>query len=138
MAAEFTSRQLAYLSYPHYAVMATINQDGTPQLSTVWFGFNEDRTKLVFVVEKDSLKTRNLQRDPRLSVSIPNGGRYVVVKGQAEFDLNQDPATAQAELERLGARYYGPIEGLNQAYSFGDKERITVYLVPDKITSVGV
>ncbi len=138
MTAEFTSRQLAYMSYPHYAVMATINPDGTPQLSTVWFGFNEERTKLLFVIEKDSLKARNLARDPRFSVSVPNGGRYVVVKGQAEFDVTQDPALAQEDLEKLGQRYYGPIEGHNQALSFGDKERMTLYLVPDKITSVGV
>ena len=138
MAAEFTERQLAYLSYPHYAVMATINADGTPQLSTVWFGFNDERTKLVFVIEKDSLKTRNLRRDPRFSVSVPHGGRYVVVKGQAEFDLEQDPALAMADLEKLGQRYYGPIEGHNQVLSFGDKDRLTLYLVPEKIQSVGV
>ncbi len=138
MSAEFSEKQLAYLSYPHYAVMATINLDGSPQLSTVWFGFNADRTRLVFVIEKDSLKTRNLQRDPRLSISVPHGGRYVVVKGQAEFDLDQPSDAAGRDLEAIAFRYYGPIEGQNQVKSFGDKERMTLYLVPEKITSVGV
>ncbi|HEX2912092.1 MAG TPA: TIGR03618 family F420-dependent PPOX class oxidoreductase [Chloroflexia bacterium] len=136
--AKFSERQLAYLSYPHYAVMATINADHSPQLSTVWFGFNEDRTKLVFVIERDSLKMRNIQRDPRFAASIPHGGRYVVVRGRAEFDLAQDPTQAQEDLEKLGQRYYGPIEGHNQVLSFGEKERVTVYLVPEKISSVGV
>jgi PPOX class probable F420-dependent enzyme len=138
MATEFSPTQLAYLSYPHYAVLATLNADGSPQLSTVWYGFNADRSKLMFIIERDSLKARNLQRDPRISVSVPHGGRYVVVKGRAEFDLNQDPAAALADLEQLGQRYYGPIEGHNQVVSFGEKERLTVYLIPEKISSVGV
>lgn len=138
MSAEFTERHLAYLSYPHYAVLATINADGTPQLSTVWFDFNQERTGLIFVIERDSLKARNIERDPRISVSVPNGGRYVVVKGRAEFDKEQDEASVQADLERIGRRYYGPVEGMNQVKSFGDKPRMTIHLVPEKITSVGV
>jgi len=134
--AEFTERQKAYMAYPHYAVLATINADSTPQLTTVWF--NQEEGKLIMVMESDSLKARNIKRDPRVSVSITNGGRYVVVKGQAEFDENQSQAEAQSDLEKLGFRYYGPIEGINQVKSFGDKPRMTIRVVPEKITSVGV
>lgn len=138
MTAEFSAKHLAYLSYPHYAVMATINSDGSPQLSTVWYSLTVERDQLFFVIERDSLKTRNLERDPRLSVSVPNGGRYVVIKGRATFDLAQSTESAQQDLEEIGRRYYGPIEGHNQVEAFGPKERITVYLIPEKITSVGV
>ncbi len=134
--AEFSERQRAYLAYPHYATLATINPDGTPQLSTVWFGLENDR--IIISVEIDSLKARNIMRDPRIAVSVPNGGRYVVAKGRAEFDQNQNQEEARAELLQLGHRYYGPIEGKNQVESFGPKPRMTVRLVPDKITSVGV
>jgi PPOX class probable F420-dependent enzyme len=134
--AEFTERQRAYMAYPHYAVLATISSDGTPQLSTVWFILENDQ--IVIVIEKDSLKARQLKRDPRVAVSIPNGGRYVAVKGRAEFDENQDSDEAQADLVRIGHRYYGPIEGMNQVRSFGDKPRMTVRIVPEKITSVGL
>src|SRR3712207_5582177 len=105
--AKFNERQLAYLSYPHYAVLATINADGTPQLSTVWFSLTDERDGLFFVVERDSLKMKNMRRDPRVSVSVPNGGRYVVAKGRAKFDPDQSPDNAQADLERIAARYYG-------------------------------
>ncbi len=135
---EFSERHLAYLSYPHYAVLATINADGTPQLSTVWYSLSEDRQKLLFVIERDSVKGRNILRDPRISVSVTNGGRYVVVSGQAQFDQAQPSEEAQADLERIALRYYGPVEGHNQVVSFGPKDRLSVYLLPQKIYSVGV
>jgi PPOX class probable F420-dependent enzyme len=134
--AEFTERQKAYLAYPHYAILATISTDGTPQLTTVWFGLEDNA--IIMSVESDSLKARNIKRDPRVAVSVPHGGRYVVVKGRAEFNPDQDQAEAQADLEKLGHRYYGPIEGKNQVESFGKKHRITIRIMPEKITSVGV
>ncbi len=134
--AEFSERQLAYLAYPHYAVLATINSDSTPQLTTVWFGV--EGNALIISVESESLKARNIRRDPRVSVSVPNGGRYLVVKGRAEFNVEQDQEEAQADLEKLGFRYYGSIEGKKQVESFGRKHRITVRIIPEKITSVGV
>lgn len=138
MTAELTERHLAYLSYPHYAIVATLRNDGSPQLSTVWFDITDDRQGIMFVIERDSLKARNFQRDPRIAISIPHGGRYVALEGLAEFDLNQDPAAAQQDLERIGRRYYGPVEGPNQVASFGDKIRLTIYLRPTKVNSVGV
>jgi PPOX class probable F420-dependent enzyme len=135
---EFSDRQLAYLSYPHYAVLATINTDGSPQLSTVWFSLTDDRKGLFFVIEQGSLKARNLGRDSRVSVSVPNGGRYVVAVGRAQFDPQQSPESAQADLLKIATRYYGAIEGANQVASFGEKERLTIYLYPEKINSVGV
>jgi PPOX class probable F420-dependent enzyme len=132
---QFTERQRAYLAYPHYATLATLSADGSPQLSTVWFGLEDD--KIIISVEKDSLKARQIRRDPRVAVSIPHGGRYVAIKGRAEFDENQDQAEARADLIKLGHRYYGPIEGMNQVESFGPAPRLTVYIIPEKITSVG-
>jgi PPOX class probable F420-dependent enzyme len=135
---EFSERQLAYLSYPHYAVLATINADGSPQLSTVWFSLTDDRTGLFFVIEQSSLKARNITRDSRISVSVPNGGRYVVAAGYAQCDPQRAPESVQVDLLKIATRYYGAVEGVNQVASFGEKERMTVYLYPEKINSVGV
>ncbi|NWJ97599.1 MAG: PPOX class F420-dependent oxidoreductase [Chloroflexi bacterium] len=133
---QFSERQRAYLAYPHYAVLATLSADGSPQLSTTWFGLEGD--KIVINIEKESLKARHIKRDPRVAISIPHGGRYVAIKGRAEFDENQDQTEARADLIKLGYRYYGSIEGMNQVESFGSAPRLTIYIIPEKITSVGV
>ncbi|NWJ47550.1 MAG: PPOX class F420-dependent oxidoreductase [Chloroflexi bacterium] len=125
-----------YLAYPHYCVLATINKDGTPQLSTVWFELEGD--ELLFSLEADSLKIRNLLRDPRCAASIPNGGRFVSVKGTVT--IIEDFDQGWNDLVRLGTRYYGTVEGLKQAEFLGggDKHHYTVRLSIEKASSVGV
>src|SRR5207249_4136732 len=51
------------------------------------------------------LKDRNLAADPRMSVMIADGYRFVRVDGRARID--HDQATAHADIRRLAARYYG-------------------------------
>ena len=138
MAVEFSAGHLAYLAYPHYAVVATLSSAGAPQLSTVWYDLTDDQQSLMFVIERDSLKARNLQRDPRISISVPNGGRYLVMDGEAQYDLTQSLEAAQQDLERIGRRYYGPVEGAKQVAAFGSKPRLTIYLGPAKIHGVGI
>lgn len=131
-----TEAHRAYLAYPHYCVLATIGKDGMPQLSTIWFELDGDQ--LLFSIEVDSIKAKNLQRDPRCSASIPNGGRYVAVRGPVE--INPDTEQGWQDLVRLGRRYYGPVEGLKQAEFLGggDKKHVSVRLNIEKVNSVGV
>ncbi len=131
-----TDAHRAYLAYPHYCVLATINKDGTPQLSTVWF--EVDGEDFLFSIEADSIKIKNMRRDPRCSASVPNGGRYVVVKGTVT--IGDDYEEGWKNLVRIGTRYYGPIEGLKQAEYLGggDKRHVTVRLKVEKATSIGV
>ena len=131
-----TNSHRSYLAYPHYCVLATINKDGTPQLSTVWFELEGD--DLLFSLEADSLKIRNLNRDMRCAASIPNGGRFVSVKGSVT--IIEDYAQGWKDLVRLGTRYYGTVEGLKQAEFLGggDKHHYSVRLHIEKSSSVGV
>ncbi len=131
-----TDSHRAYLAYPHYCVLATINKDGTPQLSTVWYELDGD--ELLLSLEADSLKIRNLKRDPRCAASIPNGGRFVAVKGTVR--IIEDYEQGWKDLVRLGTRYYGPVEGMKQAEFLGggDKHHYTVRLQIEKASSVGV
>ena len=57
-----------FLSESRIAVMATINRDGTPQLTPNWYRY--DGRVLTFVTTKERLKYINLRRDNRMSVCI--------------------------------------------------------------------
>src|SRR6516225_5424027 len=52
----------------NYAVLATVNADGSPQTSVVWVG--RDGGDLLFSTVEGRVKHRNMVRDPRVSVSI--------------------------------------------------------------------
>ncbi|MDE3074265.1 MAG: PPOX class F420-dependent oxidoreductase [Chloroflexota bacterium] len=80
-------RARAYLSASHRGVLATLKRDGRPQLSNVSYLLDGDNTIKVSVT-KDRAKTKNLQRDPRVSIeclAADNWFSYVVVEGRASF-----------------------------------------------------
>jgi PPOX class probable F420-dependent enzyme len=67
----------------HYAVLATINPDGGPQTSVMWVG--RDGDDVLFSTIAGRRKHRNLERDPRASVSIIDAEdpeNYVELRGR--------------------------------------------------------
>jgi PPOX class probable F420-dependent enzyme len=71
----------------HRAVLATMRNDGTPQMSPVLVALDDEGRVLVSTREA-ALKVRNLRRDPRLWLCVlPDGffGRWVQVEGSAEI-----------------------------------------------------
>ena len=75
-----------FLAEPRIAVMATINRDGSPQLTPNWYYY--DGAQLTFVTTKERIKFLNLRRDSRISVCIydsPLASEYVVIRGRASI-----------------------------------------------------
>ena len=71
-----TEEQRAFLEAPRFAVAATISTDGLPHQTVVWYALDGDE-ELVLSTPRGSLKHRHLLRDPRLSVCVEEGFRYV-------------------------------------------------------------
>lgn len=75
----------AYLAGNHHAVMATMRADGRPQMSPVICGVDADGYVVVSTRET-AYKTKNLLRDPRVSLCVlPDGffGEWIQVDGTA-------------------------------------------------------
>ncbi|MEV8514460.1 PPOX class F420-dependent oxidoreductase [Dactylosporangium sp. NPDC051484] len=65
-----------------FLVLSTINPDGGPQSSVIWG--THDGGDLVFSTIRGRRKTRNMERDPRVSICVydpANPYRYVEVRG---------------------------------------------------------
>lgn len=76
----------ALLQAPLNATLATNRRDGAPQLSPIWYLYEEGRFHIS--IGADSVKARNVRRDPRVSLCIDEGhpdGRAVTVYGSAEL-----------------------------------------------------
>lgn len=56
------------LSRPNFAHLATVMADGSPNVTPVWVGLEDDR--ILIGSGEGSLKVRNLRRDPRLAISV--------------------------------------------------------------------
>ena len=70
----------------NYAVLATVNADGSPQTSVMWVG--RDGDDLLFSTVEGRVKHRNLVRDPRVSVTVIDSAdpeSYVELRGVASM-----------------------------------------------------
>jgi PPOX class probable F420-dependent enzyme len=63
----------ALLGSSALAHVVTRNPDGTPQVSVVWCGVRGDQ--VLFCTEGDTVKVRNLRRDPAVVLSIEDEAR---------------------------------------------------------------
>lgn len=88
--------------------LVTINRDGSPHVTIVWVGLDEDEIVIGKLVEDH--KVRNIRRDPRVSLSIEAEGdqlgmqNYLVVEGSASITEGGAPQLLQA----LARRYIAP------------------------------
>lgn len=119
-----------FLKGKRFAVMATINKDGTPQQTVMWYDLQGDR--IMMNTAAGRVKESNLQRDPRTSLCFEDEYHYVTIKGHVELDYDQE--RAQADIKALAVRYEGEEGGERMARNtFRKQERITIYLSIEQV-----
>jgi PPOX class probable F420-dependent enzyme len=98
MASPPDPRMLEFLAQNNWGVLATVKKDGRPQLSNVGYSYDGDVVRVS--VTADRAKTRNLQRDPRVTLHVASKDfwTWVAVEGTAELTpVAEDPADATVE-----------------------------------------
>jgi PPOX class probable F420-dependent enzyme len=88
-----------------YLILSTLMKDGAPQATVLWFDVNGERLRVNTRV--DSVKVRNLRRDPRCTAVIPDPGdpnTFIQVRGRAVGFREEGAAE---HLAALGVKYEG-------------------------------
>ena len=118
--------------------VATINQDGTPHLSTLWFAVVDG--EFVFETYTKSQKIKNLERDNRIALLLEDGVEYdklrgVAINGRAE--LHTDPAVVHRLALEVMDRNNPDInrEMLSKAAESMALKRTAVVVKADKVIS---
>jgi len=126
---ELALEQRKFLEEKRFAVVGTRNPDGSPHLAVMWYLLDGD--DIIVNSAQGRLKDRNLAADPRMSVMVADGYRFVRIDGRAKID--HDQITAHADIRRLAARYYGDERKADEAMrtNFSKQHRIT-YRLPIK------
>lgn len=89
--------------------LATVNADGSPHLSAVWIGLEDD--DIVVGHMMGGRKVQNIARDPRVALTVEAEGsnpagmaNYLIVSGHARLVEGGAPEL----LQRLAEVYIGP------------------------------
>ena len=124
----------AFLEERRFAVLATINADGAPQQSVMWYLLDGDT--IVMNTKRGRVKDRNLLKDNRASFCVEDETRYVTISGRIE--MNDDQTIAQADIKALAARYDGPEEAERvSSATFSKQHRVTLYMSVERYDAHG-
>ena len=111
------------------ATIATIDDAGLPQLTVVWFLYDDGELKTS--LNTGRVKYRNLQARPQCSLLIldlQNPYRYLEVRGRAEIEPDDDYAFA----EQVNAKYGADV----RAYDAPGTTRVVVTVRDAKVNAV--
>ena len=113
------------LDGPHISAIATTNADGRPQSSVIFV--KRDGDTVVFSTIKGRLKTRNMARDPRVSLLVADrrAPRYLEIRGTVQ--ITEDPQ--KRLLYEMYDRY---MDGATPPPE-PDAERLIVRITPEKV-----
>lgn len=114
------------------AHVATVGPQGEPQVNPVWFDW--DDAHILFSQTKTRQKYRNVQREPRIALSIvdpSNPGRYLEIRGRVT-EIREDPDFAF--INSMAKKYIGMDEYL---WRQPGEERVVIVVAPEHTTQMG-
>lgn len=122
----------ARLAAPVFWHLATINPDGSPQVSPMWVDVEGDH--VVFNTAIGRVKEENLRRDPRLSLSsVDPADPYdrVEIRGRAVRFVEGEEA--ERGMDRLAGKYLG-----TERYQWllPGERRVAVLVEPTRVRHV--
>ncbi|MFF7728568.1 PPOX class F420-dependent oxidoreductase [Streptomyces sp. NPDC008001] len=115
---------------PVFATVATVQPDGSPQLTVTWL--TRDGDDLLISTTVGRRKERNLRRDPRVTVMInpPNAPyTYAEVRGSATLTTEG----GQELINELSRKYTGKDYADFNPAAKDDAERVVVRVTPRKV-----
>ena len=130
MAAQFSDKLKQVLDSPVFVDLATIQPDGSPQVSPVWV--KRDGDEVLISTTVDRRKTLNIRRDPRVSVLVQpadNPYTYAEIRGTATLTTEG----GQELIEELAQKYVGKSYAEFNPRAAEDAERVVVRVTPRKI-----
>ncbi len=130
--AEFDAERLEeFLRPARIAVVATVARDGTPQVTPVWYGYEDGL--LTVAASESSAKVHNLRRDPRLSVCVYSGERgeeYAALYGRAELAHGD---SVWPQVRGIVERYENPENVDNYMRELMAERFVIITLAPDRV-----
>ena len=132
--ATFDARTRAFLKEPRDAFVTTINKDGSPHMTVIWYDMRGD--EVLINTTDDRVKYRNLERDPRVSIVIGTGAHYVRIDGTARQVATG--AEALKDIHDLAVRYEGAEAAERDTRNVYSKKRRVTYLVKPRRVYVKV
>lgn len=130
MTAALSEELKALLDTPVFVTVATIQPDGSPQVSPVWV--KRDGDDVLISTTTGRRKEKNLARDPRVTVVVqPSDDPYTYAEIRGTATVTTDGS--QELIDELSRKYTGKKHADFNPASGEDDPRVVVRITPRKV-----
>ncbi len=136
MAAQISDAVKKFLEKPNVAILATLSPRGRIQATPVWFMYTGGH--ILINTARGRTKLRNMQADSRVTVGILDREdplQYVQVQGTV---VKFDTEDGTRDIDRLSMRYTGKPYPYGYAPDDTPRNRVSIHIQPERITTQGV
>ena len=117
----------------NFAHVATINPDGSPQVTPMWVDYDKENNEILVNTAKGRKKARNMKLGSQVALSIPevsNSYRYIAIQGEVVETTTEG---AKDHIDLLAMKYMG-----REKYSLSEGEiRVIVKIKPKYVHAMG-
>ncbi|BCY08273.1 PPOX class F420-dependent oxidoreductase [Actinoplanes sp. L3-i22] len=125
---DLPTRLIDLLEAPSPCLIATTNPDGSPQLTQTWV--DTDGKHVLINTVRGFRKLRNIERDPRVAVSVLDGADPSNYYSLAGTVISTDTEGARESIDRISRKYTG---GPYQNYGGGEQTRVLLTIRVDRV-----
>jgi PPOX class probable F420-dependent enzyme len=115
------------------AKLGTINKDGSPHITPIWFILDEN-DHIIFTTHFKSLKAKNLVRNPKVSICVDDQVppfSFVIVNGIAKIMTNSKDLLIWTT--KIAERYMGKELSLDYGKRNAVEGELIIKVIPTKI-----
>ncbi len=130
--AELSEKARQLIEEPNFGYVATIMEDGSPQVSPVWVDLEDGL--VVFNTAVGRVKEKNMRRDPRVAISIANRDKQyekVDIRGRVvDFVEGEE---ADRHIDKMAQKYIGEEK---YPWKAPGEQRLIVKIEPERISEM--
>jgi PPOX class probable F420-dependent enzyme len=118
------------LQEKNFAFLATINANGTPQVTPVWVDTEDDYVLLNTAMGR--VKQKNTKRDPRVAIAVidvNNPYHYTAIRGRVLEQI--EGQRAEDHIDKLAKKYLG-----KEKYPWrkNEEKRVLLEIEPEQVS----
>jgi general stress protein 26 len=119
-----------FLESKLYLRLATINEQGWPNIHPVWFYYDKNKEKLLLTTSKLAKKTQNVRNKPSVYFSIDDDNSTPKgVKGRGIVTIIEDPNKIASEGDKISIKYLGTLDHPSAKMLTDDAKKGEVVLI---------
>ncbi len=130
--AKIPEKYLDLFNKKAFGSLGTLMPDGSPQVTPVWV--DRDGDTVLVNTAKGRQKDKNIQRDPRVSVTLidpDNPYRYLEIRGRVVETTDKG---AKDHIDKMAKKYLGVDK---YPYAQPGEQRLLLRIRPERVSSMG-